>query len=169
MAWWSGLPSGPKGEEKALFDWAPYLRQKLSDESLSLLSREDFLSICERVWSIQDHARRVSNATLNLPGGRRYSMAEKTGALASYLFERRSPNGATVAQVIHHVLYGGTDEDLPARLWEATTEGPWKIDHLGVSALGELIGWALPDKFPPRNNRTSKALRALGYPVTVHG
>ncbi len=67
------------------------------------------------------------------------------------------------------MLYGGPEDDLPARLWEATTEGPWKIDHLGVSALGELVGWALPNRFPPRNNRTSKALRSLGYAVAVHG
>jgi hypothetical protein len=72
-------------------------------------------------------------------------------------------------QVIHYVLYGGTDETLPIRLWEATTDGPWRIEHLGISALGELVGWALPDKFPPRNNRTSKSLRSLGFPVAVHG
>jgi hypothetical protein len=39
------------------------------------------------------------------------------------------------------------------------------VNHLGISALGELVGWALPDKFPPKNNRTSKALYALGNQV----
>jgi hypothetical protein len=90
-------------------------------------------------------------------------------ALAEFLFSRRSQNGSNVLQVIHYVLYGGTDETLPIRLWEATTDGPWRIEHLGISALGELVGWALPDKFPPRNNRTSKSLRSLGFPVAVHG
>jgi hypothetical protein len=72
-------------------------------------------------------------------------------------------------EVLQHVLYDGTDEAAPTRLWDATMESAWRIDHVGISALGELIGWALPDKFPPRNNRTSKALRSLGYSVTVHG
>ena len=44
----------------------------------------------------------------------------------------------------------------------------WKIDGLGISALGELVGWALRDRFPPRNGRTSKALKSLGYNVTIH-
>jgi hypothetical protein len=168
IAWWHSLPAGPKGEERTLFEWAPFLRDMLSSDRLAALTQDDFDAICDRVWSIQDHARRVSNATLDLPGGRRYDMATKTRALSKYLFTRHSNNGSSVPQVIHHVLYGGTDETLPLRLWEATTEGPWKIDHLGISALGELVGWALPEKFPPRNNRTSKALRSLGYPVAVH-
>jgi hypothetical protein len=121
------------------------------------------------VWSIQDHARRVANVTVNLPEGRHYDMATKTKELATFLFSRRAKNGSNVLEVLHHVLYDGTDEGLPTRLWDATMDGAWRIDHLGISALGELSGWALPDKFPPRNNRTSKSLRSLGYPVTIHG
>jgi hypothetical protein len=96
-------------------------------------------------------------------------MDEKTPLLANYLFDRRSGNGSSVGQVLHHVLYGGSEDDLPSRLWDANANPQWKIDHLGVSALGEIVGWALPTRFPPRNNRTSKALRSLGYPVRVHG
>ena len=152
-----------------LFDWAPFLRRMLAEDRILTLTADEFESVCLRVWSIQDHARRVANATLDLPGGQRYDMATKTPALAKYLYSRRSRNGSNVLQVIHHVLYGGTEDALPERLWEATGEGPWKIEHLGISALGELVGWALPDRFPPRNNRTSKSLRSLGYPVDVHG
>jgi hypothetical protein len=43
-----------------------------------------------------------------------------------------------------------------------------KVHGLGISALGELVGWALPNQFPPRNRRTSNAIRALGYDVTIH-
>jgi hypothetical protein len=127
------------------------------------------VGVCQRVWSIQDHARRVANVTLNLPNGQRYTVATKTTALAKFLFARRSTHGSNILEVLQHVLYDGTDEAAPTRLWDATMDGAWRIDHLGISALGELIGWALPDKFPPRNNRISKALRSLGFPVTVHG
>jgi len=163
------LPEPPSNEDRMLFEWAPFLRHELSPERILDLSEQDFEAVCQRVWSIQDHARRVSNATFNLPGNRAYKMAEKTKALADYLFTRHSQNGSSVLQVIHHVLYGGIDEAMPLRLWDATADEAWRIEHLGVGALGELVGWALPNKFPPRNNRTSKALYSLGFPVTLYG
>lgn len=169
VSWWHGLPEPPSNEDRMLFEWAPFLRGALSQDRILELTESEFEAVCQRVWSIQDHARRVANATLNLPDGRRYDMATKTKALANYLFTRRSQNCSTILQVINHVLYDGVDEALPLRLWEATTDEAWKIEHLGISALGELVGWALPDKFPPRNNRTSKALYSLGFPVTFHG
>ncbi|MFZ0424247.1 MAG: phospholipase [Xanthobacteraceae bacterium] len=169
MTWWRALPEPPSNEDRMLFEWAPFLREALSQDRILNLTGSDFESVCHRVWSIQDHALRVSNATLNLPGGRKYDRATKTKALAEFLFSRRSQNGSTVLQVLNHVLYGGTDETLPIRLWETTADDAWRIEHLGISALGELVGWALPDKFPPRNNRTSKALYSLGFPVTFHG
>ena len=43
----------------------------------------------------------------------------------------------------------------------------WAIPHVGLSSLGEIVGWARPDEFPPRNMRTSKGLRALGYNVRI--
>jgi hypothetical protein len=169
IEWWRDLPAPPSEEDRMLFEWAPFLSERLSTDRLLRLSNAEFEAICQRVWSIQDHARRVANITLNLPGGTRYDMATKTKALAQFLLSRRSQNDSNVLQVIHHVLYGGNEEDLPNRLWQATTEARWRIEHLGISALGELIGWALPERFPPRNNRTSKSLRSLGFPVTVHG
>jgi hypothetical protein len=169
MAWWRDLSEPPSKEDRMLFNWAPFLRDALSQDRLLGLSAADFEAICNRVWSIQDHARRVANATLNLPGGTRYDMATKTKELAKFLFSRRSQNGSSILEVLNHVLYEGTDEAVPSRLWEATADDAWKIEHLGLSALGELVGWALPDKFPPRNNRTSKALYSLGFPVAFHG
>jgi hypothetical protein len=96
-------------------------------------------------------------------------MSTKTKALAHYLFERRASNGSNILQTINYVLFDGRIDDVPLRLWDATSEGLWRIDHLGISALGEIIGWALPDRGPPRNNRTSKSLRSLGFDVTAHG
>jgi hypothetical protein len=169
MRWWKSLAEPPSKEDRMLFEWAPFLRDALSPDRILSLTESDFDAVCHRVWSIQDHARRVSNATLSLPGDRRHDMDTKTTELSRFLFTRRSRNGSTVLQVLNHVLYGGTDETLPTRLWEATTDNDWRIEHLGVSALGELVGWALPDKFPPRNNRTSKSLYSLGFPVTFQG
>jgi hypothetical protein len=168
IKWWRELSSPPSQEDRMLYEWAPLLRRELSEDRLRALTDHDFERVCERVWSIRDHARRVSNVTLNLPESTRHSMATKTRALAHYLFHRRSPNGSNVLQTINHVLYGGAIDDVPLRLWDATADGPWRIEHLGISALGEIIGWALPDRFPPRNNRTSKSLRSLGFDVTAY-
>jgi hypothetical protein len=141
----------------------------LSVERLPTLTQEDFEEICKRVWSIQDHGKRTKNSTLGLPDGRQYAMDEKTHALSEYLYTRQAPNGASILGTLHHVIYGGRDEDLPLRLWDSTsTEGQYRIEHLGRSALGELVGWAKPEVFPPRNNRTSKSLRSLGYSVAIY-
>ncbi len=69
---------------------------------------------------------------------------------------------------IGHVLFAGETKDVPSRLWETTQSRRWRLPHLGISSLGEMVGWAMPDHFPPRNGRTSKALTALGYKVKIH-
>lgn len=43
----------------------------------------------------------------------------------------------------------------------------WAIPHVSLSSLGEIVVWARPDEFPPRNMQTSKGLRALGYNVRI--
>lgn len=42
------------------------------------------------------------------------------------------------------------------------------LPHYGLNSIAEVIGWAQPEIAPPRNGRTSKALRALGYDVRVY-
>ncbi|WP_281803614.1 phospholipase D family protein [Methylocystis echinoides] len=165
MVWWRSLPSPPSNEDQMLFEWAPFLRRELARERILGLSERDFEAVCQRVWAIQDHARRMPNVTLNLPQDQKHTVAVKTKALSHYLFEKKAPNGSNVLEVLYHVLYGGTHGSLPDRIWDTTLAGQWRIEHLGMSAIGELVGWALPDDFPPRNNRTSKSLRSLGFPV----
>jgi len=49
-------------------------------------------------------------------------------------------------------------------LGNAIRSDDWAIPHIGLSSLGEIVGWARPDA---RNMRTSKGLRALGYNVRI--
>jgi hypothetical protein len=93
---------------------------------------------------------------------------ERIRLLGRWLYEQRSPKGRSVLDTIHHVLWGGPISDTPTRIFDASSREDWRIPHLGISTIGELVGWALPDHFPPRNGRTSKALTALGYDVTIH-
>ena len=167
--WWRGLKEAPGGEEVMLNVSAPFLRGALAKDRLESMKEEQFRKICMSVHAIKDYARRVENRSVGLPSaGTAYTIPEKVNALSQRIWNDRSANGATVVDMLRHVLYGGAQNKLPERLWQAISDPAWKIKGIGVSALGELVGWAQPDRFPPRNGRTSKALRSLGYDVDVH-
>lgn len=169
MQWWRQLAVAPSSEDKMLNVTAPFLRSALAEHGLQSMTEETFYDICMGVHAIKDYARRVPNKSVGLPdNGTRYTIPEKVAALSKRIWNDRSAGGIRVNELLWHILHGGSDEQLPERLWEAVTESKWKIDGLGISALGELVGWASPDRFPPRNGRTSKALRSLGYNVVVH-
>ena len=169
IKWWSELKSPPHEEARTLLEWTPFLQEMLAKDRILTLSGKEFEEVCKRVWSIQDHGRRVRNTTLGLPDGRQYAMEEKTHALAKYLYSRTSANGSSILETLFYVIHDGNDENLPVRLWNATSpHGEFRIDHLGRSAVGELVGWAKPNAFPPRNNRTSKSLRSLGFHVDIY-
>jgi PLD-like domain len=169
MDWWRQLPNAPSSEDEMLNTTAPFLCSALAEDRLSLMTYAEFRDICMGVHAIKDYARRVSNKAVGLADdGTHYTIPEKVAALSKRIWNDRSSGGIRVSDLLRHVLYGDSGNQLPERLWQAVTDPKWKIDGLGISALGELIGWALPDRFPPRNGRTSKALRSLGYDVTVH-
>lgn len=165
MEWWHNLKTPPSNEDRMLNDWAPYLRDALSIDGLRNETPEHLFAIFQRVHAIADHARRIPNQIVNLPSTRQYAMDEKTSALAQRIFDARSDGGATVFDLLRFVLHDGDPSEVPSRLWEGLKNPKWKIDHIGQSALGEIVGWALPDRYPPRNSRTSKALRSLGHAV----
>ncbi len=169
MLWWRKLPSAPSREDEMLDVTAPFLQNALSEGELAEMDEDTFFRVCFGVHSIKDYARRVPNRAVGLPeNGTRYTISQKVTALAHRIWNVQSSGGTQVKELLKFVLYGGSGEQLPERLWRAVSDPTWKIDGLGISSLGELVGWALPDRFPPRNGRTSKALRSLGYNVTVH-
>ncbi len=168
MEWWRQLKAPPTSEETTLNEWAPFVRSMLAPDRVARLGEDDLAAVFLRVHAIRDHARRVANRVVGLPDTRQYSIEEKTRALAAHVHRARTAGGPSAPQVLEHVLYGGPADRLAERLWDAVAEPRLKLDHMGVSAFGEIVGWALPDEFPPRNGRTSKALRSLGYDVEVH-
>lgn len=169
MQWWRDLPAAPNGEDKMINDDAPLLQATMAEDSLRKMTEVEFREICSRTHAIIEYARRVPNKTVGLvDDGRSYTIPEKVSALSQYIWTGRTATGHAIPDVLHYILYSGPENRLPERLWQAVTDPRWKLDGLGVSALGELVGWALPERFPPRNGRTSKALRSLGHDVTVH-
>lgn len=169
IEWWRHLPEAPQHEDEMLNVTAPSLRAALSVEGLAAMTYPQFHEVCMGVHAIKDYARRVRNTAVQLPNdGTQYSIPQKVAALSERIWNDRSAGDIQVKDLLHHILYGGTSEQLPERLWQTVSDPRWKIDGLGISALGEIVGWALPERFPPRNGRTSKALKSLGYDVTVH-
>jgi len=169
MQWWRQLPEAPSSEDEMLNITAPFLRMALTEQGLESMTEQGFRNVCMRVHAIKDYARRVPNKAVGLSdNGTHYTILEKVTAFSKRIWNDRSASGGHAREILRYVLYGGSAEQLPERLWQAVNEPKWKIDGLGISALGELVGWALPDRFPPRNGRTSKALRSLGYDVIVH-
>lgn len=86
----------------------------------------------------------------------------------AWLMRQRNSLGWSVLQLLNDVLYQGSENEMWDRLYRAGREPRYKIPHYGLNSIAEVIGWARPDVSPPRNGRTSKALRALGYDVTVY-
>src|ERR1035441_10089386 len=141
----------------------------LAPNSLKQMTGPQFQDLCLHVHAVRDHARQVASTTLGLEQGMTHmSKEERTKVFAKYRFSQRSQDGSTCCDVIDFVLHAGSKPEIPDRIFAACYEDAKKVPHLGVSALGEMVGWALPDDFPPRNGRTSKALTALGFPVAIH-
>ncbi len=169
IRWWKGLPKSPGHEDIMLNETAPWLRQALDEEQLMKLTEGDFIEVLGKVHASADYARRAPNASVGLPGGQKYTIPQKVDALGRKIWRSSTYGTPAPIRTLVHVLYGGAPDAVAQRLWEAIDPGSkWKVDGLGVSSLGEIVGWAMPEQYPPRNGRTSKALRSLGYPVKVH-
>ena len=167
--WWRARPSAPNEEDIYMAKWAPTLANLLAHDSLLKLSEQQFQELCVHVHAIREHARQIESTTLGIQQGLSRMPKEKRVAIfGKYLFSQRSEDGSSPCEVIDYVLNGGPKFEIPGRLFAASHEGPKKIPHLGLSALGEMVGWAMPNDFPPRNGRTSKALKALGFNVRIY-
>lgn len=169
IEWWRTLPNAPSHEDLHAKVWAKRARELLTSESLKNITEDSFEELCLLVHAVREHSKRVSSTTLGLQQGmQNLSQDDRMKKFSRWLYGQRSPDGSTPAQVIHYVIHDGPKSDVPNRLFDACFGASKKVPHLGVSSLGEMVGWALPAEFPPRNGRTSKALTALGFNVTIH-
>ncbi len=169
MEWWRNLSKAPDREDIMLNDTAPFLQKTLSQEILTDMDESTFHEVCGYVHAILNYARRASNESVNLPSNEYgYKDSQKIEALAKTIWNDQSSGGKSVKELLNFILYGGEDDELSKRLWQGFNDPTWKIKGLDIGSLGEIVGWARPKKFPPRNGRTSKALRSLGYDVEIY-
>lgn len=165
MRWWSKLPSPPSEEDLNCHDRAPTIRRILRPSALPVLSQDDLYQLLQANHSSRDHIRRMTLEQLHVPADQQVSV-DRVLAFSKQLWTQRNIKGQTVVELIMFVLDGGRAEDMPSRLFDACQE--LAFPHLGKNQFAEIAGWARPEKYSPRNGRTSKALRALGYNVKVY-
>lgn len=164
LEWWHVADFDHSFEARTIYEWSQRLRDLLARERILTLSEQEFVDAISRVHAIRDHAVKQENEHLGLPD-RPQAIDDKVQKFGEWLWQQRSGEGKTVLELLNYVVWG--NGSVSARLWNAIRSDQWAIPHIGLSSLGEIIGWARPDEFPPRNMRTSKGLRALGYNVRI--
>lgn len=165
LKWWSELPSPPSEEDVNCHERAPAIQRLLAPGRRGALSQADLYQLLQANHSSRDHIRRMTLEQLHVPVGASASV-DRVLAFAKLICDQRNAKGQSVGDLIEFVLDGGPAEEMPSRLCDAC--GDLSFPHLGRNQLAEIAGWARPEKYSPRNGRTSKALRALGYNVRVY-
>jgi hypothetical protein len=170
LEWWKALRESPGEEQQMLEFRLPELQALLHKDRVLSLGPDELAEVCLRVHAIYNHARQASYASLGLDEPEQSRPArERVRDFGFWLWRQHSPSGATALETLHRVLYEGPEDEIPHRIFEACFDHSRKVPRLGISSLGEIVGWVRPDYSPPRNNRTNKALRALGFDVKVYG
>ncbi|MCC2971179.1 phospholipase D family protein [Massilia sp. IC2-476] len=168
LKWWKNTPSAPSKEDEMLYVNAPFIKRHLSRENLQRINEDELAGVCIRTHATRDHVIKMSLATLGKPGIKTMTRDERVPLYASWLLQQRNEKGWGVLELLDFVLYGGKDADTWERLYIAARDKQFQLPHYGLNTMAELVGWVRPDVAPPRNGRTSKALRALGYDVRVY-
>lgn len=163
LNWWKLSDFDYEHERRTLLEWAPKLRTLLAKGRLGSLSKDEFVEAMSMIHAVIDYGGKRANVQLGLPPSQQ-SRDLKVRLHAEQLWDARTEDGArTPLEVFNYVLWG--TGEVERRIWAAARDPQWRLPWVQFSTLGEMLGWAQPDKYPPRNDRTLKGLLALGYPV----
>lgn len=168
LKWWSALDAPPSSEDVNCHVRAPVIRGHLAKSKIRSLSLLEFSEVLHANHSTVDHVRRMRPEDLGLRGAQDITEAQRVRAFASMLLGQRNEKSESVLDLLAFVLDGGSPNEMPVRLFEAVHSQIRRFPHFGNNQIAELSGWARPELYPPRNGRTSKALRSLGYDVRVY-
>ncbi|WP_220745735.1 phospholipase D family protein [Shewanella colwelliana] len=168
LVWWQHQKTPPSNEDFTFYESAPTIRRLLSKENISQLSVNDFSSVCSATHATKDHVIKIPTSTLGRGDVTTLTREERIPLYAKLMFSLRNAKGQTITELLEFVLYGGKPESVWERIYMAGKLPEYKMLHYGINSIAEVAGWAMPEHTPPRNGRTNKALRALGYPVKVY-
>lgn len=164
LAWWKRGDYKHAHEEDTIYQSAKLMAELFAKGRISSLTSDEWVQALTHIYAFGDHASKVENDYLGLgvdPGS-----GVKGIALAKMLDRQKSKSGRFSArEVFDFVIWG--PGDVADRIWKASHHPDYKLKHIGTNIYGEVVGWARPNEYPPRNSRTSKALRALGNNIQV--
>lgn len=158
----------PDSIRALILDWAPAVKALLKPETLRKFTLDDWSAICLRCHAVLNTARQMPNAIFGKPNDATATREERAGWYAEFTWSQRTIAGRTLPEVLQYLIW---DDQTPAaeRVWNVVHEPQWKLPYFGISTAGELIGCGRPEDTPPRNNRDSRVLYALGFGVQRYG
>lgn len=168
LEWWQSLAAALSNEDRTLYEYAPEVRLLLSKEKILELTEGEFESVCLKTHATMDHVIKIPTAVLGRPDLASIGQKERMSLFAPLSLKERNKKGWSVLQLLEYVLYGGSDAVIWERLYHAGRDPEYGIARYGLNSIAEVVGWARPEVVPPRNGRTSKALRALGFDVKIY-
>ena len=167
LRWWQSLPAAPSNEDCALYESDPAVQALLARNKVLALISDEFAVLCRNTHATMDHIIKVPLSLLGKPELATLDREARVRPFSELVLSQRNRKDWDVRQLLHCVLYGGPDHEIWLRLYHAGRDPEYSIPRYGLNSL-EVVGWARPEVMPPRNGRTSKALRALGYDVKVY-
>ncbi|HDC4521079.1 phospholipase D-like domain-containing protein [Enterobacter kobei] len=168
LSWWKNLSFPPSHEDTNLGIYAPYIREHLSKSKISSLTEDNLHNIFFYTHATIDHVIKMSTETFGLSAQNPINREERAILFTKWIMGQTNQKGMTIAELLNYVLYGGKPSLMWERVYQAGKDEEYKFQHYGINSIAEVVGWARPEDTPPRNGRTNKALRALGYPVRVN-
>lgn len=168
LSWWKSLSVPPSHEDTNLGIYAPYIREYLSKSKISSLTEDNLHKILSYTHATMDHVIKMSAETFGHYAKTSLNKEERAILFTKWLMDQTNQKGMTIAELLNYVLYGGKSSLMWERIYLAGKDEEYKFQHYGINSIAEVVGWARPEDTPPRNGRTNKALRALGYPVRVN-
>lgn len=161
------LAEPPSNEDHNCHERAPVIHELLSKENIGYLAVESFDEICKANHSTADHVKRIRLETVGIDNAP-VPFDQRVEAFAEWLWGKKNHSVQTFKELLVYVMDSGKPEDIVDRLFEAAYSEKRKFSHYGINQISEMSGWARPELCPPRNGKTSKGLRALGYNVKIH-
>lgn len=168
LKWWSTLREPPTSEDVNLERNAPYIRDLLSKDNISQMTVKQFALLCEYTHAVRDHVKKISLSTFGIAERTMSTTEERVELFADWMWRQLNSHGMGAKEILREILFGGEESKIWERLYKFSRDPEYKLPHYGINSLAEIVGWARPDVMPPRNGRTSKALKALGYSVKVY-
>lgn len=168
LRWWKSLDRPPSNEDKILNEKAPETHALLKKEKIKTLNIKELETLLLNVNAARTHITKIDPGLFSRPNGILIDTTERAKLFAEYLETALNKKEQGIRELLYYVLYEGKDEDLWERVFAAGKETSLKIPHIGLNIISEIVGWARPEITPPRNSRTNKALRALGFDVAIY-